>query len=562
MKKPLDRIVGQEGEGDDSRSGGMQLTEREKFALRCMNAAVNLYGVISAREFCGLYNRYAAEKDDSVSRPMDEHEMMDIAEKLYKWGDSREEDAAPCSPDDLDLDEVWFSTWRDGKTGEFFVVAEDLTSVDHPEGEMPSNDEEDRIISGRIKDVVSGFLDVPMKVLPENSFLMYEDPLGDEETPEAYALARFLTNEFFLEEYDADLDVYNIQSHLRVNGATCENAFEFMRDDLELVPEDRESYFRLADVVGPVVQTTRTWDYRGHTANELFMMGVIRAEEVEVIPDVFGVLGDNGAEPLRGEDDGLESAYGDYDDEEVCVEDLPPAKLTGSFDFKSVKDAKVRERLLQEYEGVRQVTRDFVRREVMRELTDGERRAAAERLGFKIDGKTGFIADPNLDMVAGDFASMMDDQHGEPAIKRVLKRKDKLKGELDRAAAEYYENYRYTWLEVLSVKAGLGVKCRDMTSGEEIFLMEKSLSLSDVKGRTICAGIAPMGEVYLVLGVIHPANFESPATILKIVLAHLGLPTDLPIRLSFADQARFAAETIRRINANGKFGGICYGGVE
>ena len=32
------------------------------------------------------------------------------------------------------------------------------------------------------------------------------------------------------------------------------------------------------------------------------------------------------------------------------------------------------------------------------------------------------------------------------------------------------------------------------------------------------------------------------------------------IRLSFADQARFAAETIRRIHANGRLGNMVYGG--
>ena len=62
------------------------------------------------------------------------------------------------------------------------------------------------------------------------------------------------------------------------------------------------------------------------------------------------------------------------------------------------------------------------------------------------------------------------------------------------------------------------------------------------------------------LGVIHPATFENPATILKIVLAHLGIPSELPVRLSFADQARFAAETIRRICASGNFDKIEYGG--
>ena len=215
--------------------------------------------------------------------------------------------------------------------------------------------------------------------------------------------------------------------------------------------------------------------------------------------------------------------------------------------------------MLWDYDGVRAVTREFVRHVVMHELTQEERRDAAKRLGITTDPKTGFILDANLDMVAGDFAAMMDDQHGEPAIKRILKRKDKLENEYDRAAAAHYENYRYTWLEVLAVKSGVGMKCRDLLTGEELFLMETSFSKGDVKGMTVCAGIAPMGSVYLVLGVIHPAHFENPATILKIVLTHLGLSTELPIKLSFADQARFAAETIRRINANDKFSNIIMG---
>ena len=89
--------------------------------------------------------------------------------------------------------------------------------------------------------------------------------------------------------------------------------------------------------------------------------------------------------------------------------------------------------------------------------------------------------------------------------------------------------------------------------------MEKSLSQGEVKGMTVCAGIAPMEDVYMSVGVISPARFENPATILKIVLTHLGLPTETPVRLSAADQARFAAETIRRIHANGNYGFTFYG---
>ena len=259
------------------------------------------------------------------------------------------------------------------------------------------------------------------------------------------------------------------------------------------------------------------------------------------------------------DEDGDDNDDDDDLGEPIDIGELPPAKYTGPVDFKFVKDPVERDRMLWDYDGVRIVTREFVRHVVIPESTHEEQLDAAKRLGFPIDEERGCVTDPNLDMVAGDFATMMDDQHGEPAIQRILKRKGKLENRYDRAAAEYYENYRYTWLEVLAVKSGIGMKCRDLLTGEELFLMETSFSKGDVKGMTVCAGIAPMGSVYLVLGVIHPANFENPATILKIILTHLGLQTELPIRLSFADQARFAAETIRRINANGWFGRMNFG---
>ena len=259
------------------------------------------------------------------------------------------------------------------------------------------------------------------------------------------------------------------------------------------------------------------------------------------------------------DEDGDDNDDDDDLGEPIDIGELPPAKYTGPVDFKFVKDPVERDRMLWDYDGVRIVTREFVRHVVIPESTKEERLDAAKRLGFPIDEESGRVTDPNLDMVAGDFATMMDDQHGEPAIKRILKRKGKLENRYDRAAAEYYENYRYTWLEVLAVKSGVGMKCRDLLTGEELFLMETSFSKGDVKGMTVCAGIAPMGSVYLSLGVIHPSNFENPSTILKIVLTHLGLQTELPIKLSFADQARFAAETIRRINANGWFGRMNFG---
>ena len=393
-------------------------------------------------------------------------------------------------------------------------------------------------------------------LLPEDEFLEYEEQFYYEQTKETEALAEFIGSEYGVDEVSAEYDVSDIVSDLNRYGATIANALNCIRDCLDWRPDGHAAYIRLVSAIGPVVSVVRTWEYRGHNVRELNKMGLIDWLPEDDAPETFDF----------GDDDDFGDNYEDSGDDNldfgwgcpVPIEELPPAKLTGPFDFKSVKDYKVRDKLLYDYDGVRTITRDFVRRVVMHEMTREERQDAAKRLGFAVDGDTGLLLDRTLDMVIGDFGSMMDDQHGDPAIKRVLKRKESL-GEYDRAGAEFYENYRYTWLEVLDVKTGLGVKCRNLMTGEDLFLMEKSLSQSDVKGRTFCVGIAPMGEVYLALGVIHPAHFENPAMVLKVVLSHLGLSSELPVSLSFSDQARCAAETIRRIHANGKFDGILYG---
>lgn len=551
MKNPFDRLVGPEGEwrdGEDQERpeavGGDGLSEREEFAFRCMNAAANLYGVVTVTEMTAIYNHYAAGHGSPISDPMDENELLDIADALLA----------------KELDDTWFSVWLDEKSGVRRVVYCDLTAIDHPPDEEPPPDEAKRMIDRRIAEAIEDFHAVDLKVPDEDVFFCYEDPMCDEETPQAEKLARFLRKEYHIAQIDADMAVMGIQSELRVNGGTLTNALEYVRYECDFAPEDQDGVERLVGAVSSVVSTTRTWDYRGHTAREMSDLGLISRLAAEKVPDVFGFEETDGAD----RDDGDDEYCDDGDDlgDPIDIDELPPAKFTGPVDFRFVKDAGKRERALYDYEGVRVVTREFVRHVVMPESTAGERLDAAKRLGFPVDEERGIVIGQNLDIVAGDFALMMDDQHGEPAIKRVLKRRDRLENEYDRAAAAYYENYRYTWLEVLAVKSGVGVKCRDLLTGEELFLMETSFSLGDVKGMTVCAGIAPMGNVYLVLGVIHPSNFENPAAVLRIVLTHLGLPAELPVRLSFADQARFAAETIRRIRDTGRIDSVSYGAAE
>ena len=436
MKNPTDRI----GDPDESAWRAEGFDAREVFLLRCLNAAVNLHGVLSYGEFRDIYNRYAPDHDAPVSEPLGEDELDGFLARVAacEEGDGSEIDAL------LDAFGCCFTAGCDFRTGERLIARVSLAdaAAGADVADPPPTDEElDRLVSERLAAARDHFREIDYPPLDEETFLEFES----------------------LDDADED-------------GA----------DEGDAGDEDGDA------------------------------------------------LDEEAGEPIK-------------------IEELPPAQDTGPIDFKFVKDAAKREQVLYDYEGVRIVTQEFVRHVVMKELTPNERRDAARRLGLDIDSETGFLLDPRQDMVAGDFAAMMDDQHGEPAIRRILKRTAEL-DDYDRAAAAYFANYRYAWLEVLSVKAGVGVRCRNLLTGEELFLMETRFSRGDVKGRTVCAGIAPMGGVYLAFGMLLTAHFEHPATILKIVLAHLGLPSGLPVRLSFADQARFAAETIRRLNANGRLG--------
>lgn len=214
------------------------------------------------------------------------------------------------------------------------------------------------------------------------------------------------------------------------------------------------------------------------------------------------------------------------------------------------------------YRKWREMCTSFVSKNVAPMNTVETLRAAAERIGFLEEGSSRALFDTNTqDVVVGEYAAMVDDQFGPPPIKRIIKEKDKYSGD-DAKIVALYKQYRYTWLEVLAVTPGVGMKCRDLMTGKKGFLMEISMSRSAVNlvGSTICAGIGTLPNgTWIVLGVIHPANFDSPSTVLKLVLSHLNLPTKLPIQLSFADQARFVAETIRRLNVTNKFANITYG---
>lgn len=515
--------------------------QRQEFLISCLNAAANLYGVVSYDEFVKLYNRYAAGKETPVSDLLLPEEIDEMA--------------VLSDPDDFDLEaaELWFA--RAEVDGVSYVVSRYGFCRNPDEGRDDCDED-------GIRRQLEMFVMPDLKILPEEDFLLYDEPKAFEETGVTKKFAKFLRKEYGYDKDEAEFAVWDVQEELRYSPTTKIGMIS-ARNTLELEVVDRIDFDDLVDALTPLVRNTRAWDYRGHTETELVQLGVLNAFRPDNSDEVLGLFFDDAGRSDDSHEDGKdweEDAWdtGRLSDDELA-EILPPAEYPkGPVDFSFVKDKDKRDRVLADYQNVRNVTGDFVREIVMKELTDKARRSAALRLGFPKAAKIDRLA-MAYDMIAGDFAAMMDDQNGEPLIRRILAHPEKLE-KYHRLGAAYYANYKYAWLIVEAVKAGVGLKCRNLMNGEELFLMETSRSCdADVKGSTICAGIAPMGDVYLCLGTMHPAHFEPSEAVHKMVRQKLGFPLEGPLDLSIADQARFAEETIRRIDALGKFATVGYG---
>lgn len=524
--------------------------ERKERIISCMNAAVNLYGVVSFAELTGLYNRYAVSQSAPVSDLLMPEEIDEIL--------------AMPPPDDMDLEsqEIFFSATE--IDGERWLVS-DFGLVIHPDEGPAQVDEE------AVRDQLEDFLTRDLKILPEDDFFLYDEPMAFEETGVTKKVAKFLRQEYVYGKTEAELAVWDLQGEIRYS-PTLKIALISAQNTLGLEVYDRDEFDDLVDVLTPLVRNTRAWDYRGHTETELVGAGVLdsfRENDGEEVFDLFledleEGREDESEESEAGADDDWEpDAWdtGELSDKEL-KEILPPAEYPkGPVDFAFVKDPARRDRAVMDYENVRTVTSAFVREVLVKELSSKARKAAAKRLGLPSPAQGNYgPVEQNLDIVTGDFAIMLDDQFGETVLQRVLADEAKL-SDYHRIGAAYFKNVRYAWLVVEAVKVGVGLKCHDLVSGKDLFLMEKSTSCSPgIKGMTICGSVAPMGDVYLLLGVQHTADFEPSAAIHRLVRQKLGLPLVGPLELSAADEARFAEDVIRRLRALGRFDNVVFGG--
>ena len=161
-----------------------------------------------------------------------------------------------------------------------------MEPLPYEEPEEPEEEEveEEGIATGSIEEIemneakeIFNTIDAPKEDDGEDD----DDPMGDEDTTASRNLVKFLKRECGVSKDDADFAVMNVQANLRVNDASLALALEEFADRCDYEPADEDEYQELVCKISPVVSTTRTWDYRGHTQSELVKMGVIERNSKE-----------------------------------------------------------------------------------------------------------------------------------------------------------------------------------------------------------------------------------------------------------------------------------------
>ena len=207
---------------------------RQERLISCMNAAVNLYGVVSFAELIRLYNRYAADELAPVSNLLTEPEIDAIL-------------ALP--PDDFDLEaqERWFKAVE--LDGVRYLVSEYGFAIHIGEADEEIHEES-------VREQLAAFVTPDLKVLPWDDFSLYEEPKAFEETGVTKRVAKFLRQEYGYEKTEAAFAVWDLQEAIRYSASLYE-VVETARVELGLEVYDRDEFEDLVDVLTPLVRNTR-----------------------------------------------------------------------------------------------------------------------------------------------------------------------------------------------------------------------------------------------------------------------------------------------------------------
>lgn len=228
-------------------------------------------------------------------------------------------------------------------------------------------------------------------------------------------------------------------------------------------------------------------------------------------------------------------------------------------DFTWVKDAVSREAVLKEYRRIRDAMQAESLVDVRADLlAKYDMPRAARRLGIDVStdeasGKPRIDLDNERQLdILFDYAMMFEAEGNRPMrVDFAAMYKDSADESL-RTMAEFCADYHYAWLRPLQVKAGLGVRCENMLTRKECFVVDRGFSLTFGQHRTLglFTGLHPFGDSKF--GCVMTGGAGLPVPLLGLekalekLLVALKIEKRPPLELSEAELSRFVAASINQ----------------
>lgn len=225
-------------------------------------------------------------------------------------------------------------------------------------------------------------------------------------------------------------------------------------------------------------------------------------------------------------------------------------------DFSWVKNAAIRAEVNAEYRRIRDV---MITREAATLNCDlnpkADFYAGARKIGIEVgrsDGRDCVMFDfEDEAVILQDYLSMFYASDGTLPRREFVRKHLHDDNATVRTMCEFWSDYRYTWLRPLQTKTGFGLRCLDLLSGREFFLVDHWFSKTAAQGaaRLIFTGVHSFGRPELGCVMTGGAGLPFPdckaEELLAVLLDELKIAKRPPLELTDAEWSEFVASSVR-----------------
>ncbi len=413
------------------------------------------------------------------------------------------------------------------------------------------------------KDMLELRIPVEREFYSSGALLNTRDVIGEKSGHDQKFL-RYLKNSYKMPSEDAHATLKTTIAEL-LSSTNNDSILAWLLGSSGLTPACTREYDEFARFLWPVFNTSPRWVFHGYTQQQLVDKGVesplilsrqqLADEITAFMEDYFKKNPDKRRPAPAGEedegcgeqDDGLDEDPPPEEFVEAMSESLrrriasllPDAnRLRAKFDFSIVKNPEWRRKALNSKYLLKAFMGKSIPLLAKTEMRESDFDRATKNLEFAPDFPENLRTE-----YATLYALLLDDSAGEPPVNHIINKYSNCDATktLSSIVCRFLEHYRYSCFELQAVRTGLGFKCRDMFSGEELFIVDEKVSdETGIKGSALFTGLIPCNDAYIQLG---PSNLFIQTTAAEAfadALDMLDIAGTPPKNLTYTQQARLA----------------------